>query len=142
MLMKNVLKHILTLSLLLFCSYAHLSAFVFVDTMYAASETKSEIKLSDSYSNPRVSLQLRTSTPFQKSTKEKAVVPDNDEEDVEYNSSKKQTNKACFSISVFNQPITTFCTFLSKKTIAFSAFASYTRTYNSPLYLLFEVFRI
>lgn len=142
LLMKNAFKYSLTLCLLFFCSYAHLSAFVFVKTSYATSEKKSEINSSKDFSFLSVTEQFTSSSPLQKRTNVKEVLNDTDEEEVENITLKKTTEKRDFSISVYNQPITTFCTYFSKTSVGFQAIFKHLPSYNSSLYILFEVFRI
>lgn len=81
-------------------------------------------------------------TVFEIYQKKEILTSDNEEEDTETMSAKKDLDKTSCYISFFNQQNAESFTAYFKEPLAFSKELSYLPSSNSSLYIIFEVFRI
>lgn len=140
-LMKKGIKHIIPLCLMLFFSYGQ----VFANTLAIASRTTSLVNASNAETSCKLELGIHShiSIPLKEFYRKKAIVVDNEEESFENTFYKKSVNKISFITSCFNQESTKYSLYYFNKTLSLNkVFSHYLPSYNSSLYVLFEVFRI
>lgn len=136
--MKKAIKHIISLFILLFFSnglfFAHTFSHPFPKTVL--QEYFSKIGYDYSSNN-----QFLVSNPVKEVFKKKELFSDNEEEDSENMSSKKNLEKKSCFVSFFNQKTSQFEFYHFKDSLNFYK-DSFIFSNSKALYLLFEVFRI
>lgn len=132
--MKNTIKHIISLCvLLLFCNG---SLFVHSSTQTTSQDQFRKTEIEHLFRN-----QSNIANPVKEFHRKKAIVVDNEEEDSEITVSKKNLEKNYSFISFFKQQPTKFLVYHFNNSFAFSKDLPYLPSYAS-LYIIFEVFRI
>lgn len=143
--MRKALKHIIPLCILLLAGKGSLLAHTLAATPALAP---SIINVISNEKSCQSDLEIFTDqssikdTVFENYRKKEMLTSDNEEEDTETMSVKKDIEKTSCYISFFNQQNAAYFFPYLKKPLAFSQELSYLPSSNNSLYIIFEVFRI
>jgi hypothetical protein len=135
-LMKKRFKHIIPLFLLLFFSSGSFFTHSFAKAV--SQENFAKIELDHSFD---IQSSTAISSPDKEIYKKKEIVVENEEEEYENITSKKNFEKKSYFVSFFNQKRTHFLFYHFNNSFASCKEFFYLPSYNS-LYIIFEVFRI
>ena len=138
--MRNTLRHIIPFCMILLYSCGHAYAKTFVAAIMPAVSPNVEMLVSSN--NLSLSLHLIASNSVVVKTKKKAVIVDNEEENYEHNTQKKAVDKVSCFVSFLKHTNTDLSSNTFKETLSPSNDFSPLSLYSTPLYVLFEVYRI